>query len=210
MNTYIESLNWRYATKKFDSSKKISATTLANLLEAIRLTASSYGLQPYNVLIIDNPEVRKQLQPVSWGQSQIVDASHLIVFAHKTRIEEDWIDQYLELVSDTREIPLDALHGYGDFMKSKLLDLSIETQANWAAKQTYISMGNLLSAAATMKIDACPIEGFEPEDYNRILGLSAKGLSACLVAALGYRAKEDETQHAKKVRRSTAKLFTHI
>ena len=210
MNNYIESLQWRYATKKFDDTKKISDNDLKILLESMQLTASSYGLQPYHIFVITNPEIRKKLQPVSWGQSQIVDASHLIVLANKTDVDADWIDGYLANVSETRNIPVEALNDYADFMKSKVLILSPEEQSTWASKQNYLVLGNLMSAAAELKIDTCPMEGFEAEAYNEILGLTNKGLNATLVATIGYRSAEDETQHYKKVRQPENELFTHL
>ena len=210
MNNYIESLQWRYATKKFDATKKISDADLKTLLEAMRLTASSYGLQPYHIFVITNSEIRKKLQPVSWGQTQIVDASHLIVLAHKTEVDADWIDGYLANISETRNIPIEALNEYADFMKGKVLAFLPEEQATWAAKQNYLVLSNLLSAAADLRIDACPMEGFEAEAYDEILGLSAKGLSTTLVATVGYRSSEDETQQYAKVRQSENQLFTHL
>ncbi|QLG44256.1 NAD(P)H-dependent oxidoreductase [Costertonia aggregata] len=210
MNNYIKSLEWRYATKKFDTSKKVSDEDLNILLKSIQLSASSYGLQPYEVFIVTDREIRKKLQPVSWGQAQIIDASHVLVFANKTQINADWIDGYLENISKTRDITLESLSPYGDFMKSKVLALSPVEQAIWTSKQTYIALSNLLSAAADLKIDTCPMEGFEADAYNEILGLSQKGLNAALVAPIGYRALEDDTQHYPKVRQSKEKLFTHI
>lgn len=210
MNNYIENLQWRYATKKFDASQKIAEGDLQILLQSMQLTASSYGLQPYHILVIEDLGVRKKLQSVSWGQTQIVDASHLIVIANKTKVNAAWIDGYLTNVSETRNIPLEALNGYADIMKSKILALSSEEQASWAAKQNYLVLGNLLSAAAELKIDACPMEGFEADAYNEILGLSEKGLNATVVAAIGYRSSEDETQYYAKVRQPENELFTYL
>ncbi|WP_411032294.1 NAD(P)H-dependent oxidoreductase [Spongiimicrobium sp. 3-5] len=210
MSNYIDSLNWRYATKKFDPSKKIAKADLETLLEAVRLSASSYGLQPYQILVITDPEIREKLKPVSWGQSQITDASHLIVFANNTVVDENLMDGYIKNVSNTRGIPQEELQGYGDFMKSKLLDLTEEQRLSWTSRQVYLALGNLLSAAALLKIDTCPMEGFEAEKYNEILGLKEKGLNAAVVATIGYRSEEDTTQHYKKVRRSKEELFTHI
>jgi nitroreductase len=210
MHNYIESLKWRYATKKFDSNRTISEKDLELLLEATRLSASSFGLQPYHVLIVRDQEVRSQLKSVSWGQSQITDASHLMVFANKKSFGAELIDNYLKEVSETREIPMEGLQGYGDFMKSKLVPLPDAQKESWTAKQTYLAVGNLLSAAGALEIDTCPIEGFEPERYDALLGLSEKGLTAAVVVALGYRSEEDETQHFKKVRQSKEALFTHI
>jgi nitroreductase len=210
MTQFIKDANWRYATKKFDASKKISTEDFETLKEAIRLTASSYGLQPYKVLIIENPEVRAQLQPVSWGQSQIVDASHLVVFANVIGFGEAEIDATINNMATTRNLPLEALQGYGDFMKSKLVDLPEEVKNTWTSKQTYLALGNLLNAAAELKIDVTPMEGFEPEKYNEILGLDKLGLNASLVATVGYRHEEDATQHYAKVRKSNEELFVTI
>lgn len=207
---FIENQNWRYATKKFDATKKISVTDLEFLKEAIRLSASSYGLQLYKIFIIENPAIRATLQPASWGQSQIVDASHLFVFAHTIDVQEAHIDDYLANIAQTRNISLEAVKGYGDFMKSNLVGLPLEKKAIWTSKQTYLALGNLLNAAAELKIDVTPIEGFLPDQYNEILGLTAKGYAASVVAALGYRHEDDATQHLAKVRKSTAELFEII
>lgn len=210
MTHILEKLNWRYATKKFDSTKKISGTDLDVLLEAARLSASSYGLQPYHVFVLENGEIRSQLRPFSWGQSQITDASHLILFASKTSFNGEMVDRYLQNVSQTRNIPSDALKGYGDFMKSKLLGLSDAEKETWASKQVYLALGNVMTVAAALEIDTCPMEGFQPEKYNEILGLNDKGLHAAVALAVGYRSSEDETQHLPKVRYAKEELISYI
>ncbi|UII80520.1 NAD(P)H-dependent oxidoreductase [Flagellimonas sp. CMM7] len=210
MNNVLENRTWRYATKKFDSTKKVSDNDLEVLLEATRLSASSYGLQPYHVFVITDQKIREQLRPVSWGQSQITDASHLIVFANITDFGEELMDDYVNNVSTTRNIPSEGLKGYGDFMKSKLLDLPADTKSVWTARQAYIAFSNMMQAASELKIDTCPMEGFESEAYNEILGLSEKNLNASVVLAVGYRSDEDETQHYAKVRKSKEELFTII
>lgn len=207
MNTFLDHQNWRYATKKFDTTKKITTSDLDFLKEAIRLSASSYGLQLYKVLIIENPELRAKIQAAAWGQSQIVDASHLIIFANQTTVSDADIDDYIKNISETREMPEAALAGYGDFMKSAINPLSEEKKNIWTAKQTYLALGNLLNAAAELKIDATPMEGFVPAQVNEILGLDKLGLNATLIATLGYRHEEDATQHYKKVRKSEENLF---
>ncbi len=207
MNTFIENQNWRYATKKFDATKKIATEDLEILKEAIRLSSSSYGLQPYKVLIVENPELRAKIQPAAWGQSQIVEASHLIIFANETNVDDSTIDSFLQNISETRNTPIEALSGYGDFMKSKISTLDAEVKNAWTAKQTYLALGNLLNAAADLKIDATPMEGFVPAQVNEILGLDKLGLNATLIATLGYRHEEDTTQHYKKVRKSNEELF---
>lgn len=206
----IENLKWRYATKKFDSGKKVSADDLEKIKEAIQLSASSYGLQLYKVLIIEDAALREKLQPASWGQSQIVDASQLIVFCNYSTVEDEHIDEYVDLKSSTQGIDAEQLKGYGDFIKSKMKDLSGTEVNNWTGRQTYIALGNLLAVCGELKIDACPMEGFDPEKYNEILGLKEKGLNAAVVATIGYRSDEDQTQHGKKVRKSIDNLFETI
>jgi len=174
------------------------------------LSSSSYGLQLYKVLIIENPAIRAELQPASWGQSQVVDASHLFVFANNTDVQESHIDHYLETIAQTRGISMEAVKGYGDFMKNSLVGLPQEKKAIWTSKQTYLALGNLLNAAAELKIDVTPMEGFLPEKYNEILGLNALGFNASLVAAVGYRHEDDATQYLAKVRKSTEELFETI
>ncbi|AKA35824.1 NAD(P)H-dependent oxidoreductase [Flagellimonas lutaonensis] len=210
METVLENRTWRYATKKFDTHKKVSGGDLDILLEATRLSASSYGLQPYHVFVITDQELKEKLKPASWGQSQITDASHIIVFANKTDFGEELVDEYLQNVSKTRNIPAENLKGYSDFMKSKLLGLSTEEKSVWTSKQAYLAFGNMMQAAAELKIDTCPMEGFEAERYNKILGLDGKNLNAAVVLAIGYRSEEDETQHYPKVRKSKEELFTYL
>lgn len=207
MNTFLENQNWRYATKKFDATKKISAEDLNTLKEAIRLSSSSYGLQPYKVIFVESPELRAKLQPVAWGQSQIVEASHLVVFANDTNIGDTAIDSFVKNISETRGIPAESLSGYSDFMKSKITTLSPDAKNIWASKQTYLALGNLLNAAAELKIDVTPMEGFDPVAFNEILGLDALHLNAAVIATVGYRHDDDATQHHKKVRKSQEELF---
>ena len=210
MSNFINDANWRYATKKFDSTKKVSTEDLKTLKEAIRLSASSYGLQPYNVFIIENPQLRAKIQPAAWGQSQIVDASQLIVFANMTNFSDKDIDVSLSLTTETRGLPADALKGYGDFMKSKIGVLSEDVRNTWTSKQTYLALGNLLNAAAELRIDVTPIEGFEPDKVNEILGLKQLGLNASVLATIGYRHKDDATQNYVKVRKSNEELFINL
>ena len=207
MNAFLENQNWRYATKKFDATKKITAEDLDILKEAIRLSSSSYGLQPYKVILVENPELRAKIQPSAWGQSQIVEASHLIVFANEINFGTTGIDDYIKNASETRAIPAESLQGYADFMKANITALSEDNRNNWTAKQTYLALGNLLNAAAELKIDVTPMEGFVPAEVNEILGLEALGLNATLIATLGYRHEEDATQYYKKVRKSNEDLF---
>lgn len=207
MNTFLEDQNWRYATKKYDATQKVSDSDLKILKEAIRLSASSYGLQPYKVIFVESEALRSQLQPAAWGQSQITDASHLIIFANITDFGDDEIDEAISNLTQTRNLPADALNGYSDFMKSKISTLPLEMRNTWTSKQTYLALGNLLNAAAALKIDATPMEGFEPLQFNEILGLDKLGLNAAVIATIGYRHAEDDTQHYIKVRKANEELF---
>lgn len=210
MSNFINDAKWRYATKKFDATKKVSTEDFETLKEAIQLSASSYGLQPYKVFIIENPEIRAKIQPAAWGQTQIVDASHLLVFANITNFGDAEIDAYIKNLSETRGIPVESVQGYADFMKSKITTLPEEARNVWTAKQTYLALGNLLNAAAELKIDVTPMEGFEPAAVNEILGFDQLGLNASLIATIGYRHEEDATQHYAKVRKSNEELFINL
>ncbi|MEO1012783.1 MAG: NAD(P)H-dependent oxidoreductase [Bacteroidota bacterium] len=210
MENYMDALNWRYAVKKFDPSKKVSDHDFDILMEAARLSASSYGLQPYKVLVINDKKMRERLKAVSWGQSQITDASHLIVIANQTDFGDELVDDYLRNAAITREITEESLKDYGAMMKSSLTPLSPDQKAKWTGKQAYIVLGNLLSAAASLGIDSCPMEGFDAKKYNEILGLDDKSLNAAVVMTIGYRSEEDKTQHYKKVRKTKGDLIVHI
>lgn len=210
MSKTIENLNWRYATKKYDATKKISEGDLKTIKEAVKLSASSYGLQPYKVLVITDPALREKLKPASWGQSQITDASHVFVFCSYTQVTGEDIDAFVNLTAKGRGLEVSSLQGYGDFMKSKLTALTPEAASVWTAKQCYIALGNLLSVCGELKIDATPMEGFEADAYDEILGLSERNLQAVVVAAVGYRSTEDTTQKHKKIRKPDSDLFQDI
>lgn len=210
MSEFIKNQQWRYATKKFDATKKVSESDFETLLQAIQLSTSSYGLQPYKIFIIENPELRAQLQPACWGQSQITEASHMIVFTNILNFGSEHIDAYIENLAKTRGINVEDVKGYADFMKMKINERPSDFINEWTAKQTYLALGNLLNAAAELKIDVTPMEGFEPEKVNEILGLNHKGLNATLVATIGYRHEEDTTQHYAKVRKPIEELFETI
>jgi nitroreductase len=203
----IESLNWRYATKKFDATKKISQEDLNTLMESLRLTPSSYGLQPWKFLIIENKELRSKLCEHSWGQAQVTDASHLFVLCTYTDITEDFIDQHIATTAATRNTDPANLQGYGNFVKAKMKELTSDEKKNWNSKQAYIALGQLMAVCAELRIDATPMEGFEPENYNKILGLNERGLHATLVCPVGYRSEDDTAQHTTKVRKPLNELF---
>ncbi len=164
----------------------------------------------YKVLVIEDQELRERLKSASWGQSQITDASQLIVFCNYTDVTDENIDEYIDLKAETQGLDKEGLKDYGNMMKGSMAGLSEAQKAIWTAKQTYIALGNLLAVCSMLKIDACPMEGFEPAKYNEILGLTEKGLNAAVIATIGYRSEEDKTQHLKKVRKPAEVLFETI
>lgn len=204
---FIESLKWRYATKSFDTSKKVSAEDIATLKESINLTATSYGLQPFRVMVIDDPALKTKLRAASWNQAQLEESSHVFVFASKLEMTPDYVDDFIQRISDTRGIPQDALSGYGDVIKGSLVDKGVEKIKDWNRRQAYIALGTLMAAAAELRIDACPMEGFDAAQYDELLGLKEKGLTAAVIAPVGYRSAEDKTQHAAKVRLPLEDMF---
>ncbi|MDT0688850.1 NAD(P)H-dependent oxidoreductase [Salegentibacter sp. F188] len=210
MSTYIEDLEWRYATKKFDNTKKINSEDLDKILKSIQLSASSYGMQPYKVIVIDDPQIKEKLKPAAWGQPQITDSSHLVVFANYKTIDEKYVDSYIENISQIRHIAVDNLAGLKDKLINSITKLPAEDQNTWAQKQAYLALGNLLSAAASYKIDTCPMEGFDAAKFDEILGLQEKGMTTAVIATLGHRSEEDPAQDAKKVRKSEEQLFEFI
>lgn len=203
----IDNLEWRYATKKFDSDKKVSPENLEQIKRVIQLSASSYGLQLYKVLIIESNELREKLKVASYGQSQITEASHLIVFCNYSVVTEKHIDEYFALKSKTEQVDILGLKGYSDFIKADVRNKSQIEKDKWTSNQTFLALGNLLNACAELKIDACPMEGFEAEEYNKILNLDKQGLNASVIATIGYRSDEDSSQNSKKVRKSINNLF---
>lgn len=206
-NTIIENLNWRYATKKFNAEKKIAKADLEILKQAVRLSASSYGLQPYHVILVENEALRTKVKSAAYNQSQITEASDLLIFANITDVGAKEVNDYIQNMASLRAIPTTSLKGFEDMMNNVVNGLAPEAKQNWTAKQTYIALGTLLSAAADLKIDATPMEGFNAEAVNEILNLKEKGLSATLIVTLGYRHEDDATQHLKKVRKPNEELF---
>lgn len=200
--------NWRYATKKFDSSKKINRKEMEILKESIRLSPTSYGLQLFKVFIIENESLKSELKKASYNQSQISDSSALFVFCNYTKVKESDIDDFIKLKSSIQGLESSKLNKYGDFLKSTLLNKSEKETSIWTANQVYIALGNLMTSCAALKIDSCPIEGFQPDKYNEILNLN--NMTSAVVAAVGYRSPEDTSQKENKVRKTSLSMFQHI
>jgi nitroreductase len=207
----LEQLNWRYATKQFDPNRKINAAAWATIEEALTLSPSSGGLQPWKFVVVTDPAVRAKLLPVSYGQKQITDASHLVVFASKINFQEADVDAHVQCVSAVQGAPLDALKPLRDMLVGGIVKAMDEPARNaWARNQTYIALGNLLTSAALLGIDACPMEGFDHAQYDEILGLKAQGYASSAIATLGYRSTTDKYASALKVRFPKERLIARI
>ena len=207
----LERLNWRYATKQFDPQRKISPQNWAALEEALLLSPSSGGLQPWKFIVVTDPEKRRQLLPASFGQPQIADASHLVVFAAMKEFGEAEVDAFIQRTSEVRGVPVKSLAPFRDMLVGGIVKaMAPSARQAWAARQTYIALGNLLTSAALIGIDACPMEGFVPAQYDSILGLEEKGLTTTVICALGHRAETDRYAHLPKVRFSSESVLIHV
>jgi nitroreductase len=206
MTEIIKALNWRYATKKFDPSKKVSEEDLNELLESARLAPSSYGLQPWKFVVVTNPDLRKKLREHAWGQPQITDASHLIVLAARTDVDEKYIKEYVAEIAKQRSVPVESVKGYEDMMIGDLTQRPKDALLDWSKRQTYIALGFLLFAAALKRIDACPMEGFDPAKFDELLGLKKKNLTSVALCPVGYRA-DDPASKSVKVRFKDVFIF---
>jgi nitroreductase len=204
-------LNWRYATKQFDPNRKISERDWAALEDALLLTPSSGGLQPWKFIVVTDPAMRAKLLPASYGQAQIAAASHLVVFAAKKNFSENDVDAFIQHTAVIRGISLESLAGYrGALLGGIIQAMDEKARDAWARNQTYIALGNLLTSAALLGIDACPMEGFDRAQYDEILGLREKGLASAVLAAVGYRLPEDKYASAAKVRFPKEQIFARI
>lgn len=206
----LQQLNWRYATKRMNG-EKVSQEKLNAILEATRLSASSYGLQPYTILVVENPELRAKLQPAAYNQPQTVEGSHILVYCAWNGVNQANIDAYMQDIADQRGLPIEALDGFKNYMAPVILGMDEASQRAWAAKQIYIALGTTLIAAAAAEVDSTPMEGFVPAQVDEILGLKEKGLHPVAMCVLGYRdAANDYLANAKKARRPSERLFQFL
>lgn len=210
LNSFTQCLNKRYATKIFDSTKKIPESTVNELLRAAKLSASSFGLQPWKFFVVTNQETREKLRAHSWNQPQITDSSHLVVLASKTNMDESYVNEYIRDIATTRSIDPSSLEEYRKMMIGFINNLSESAKVEWMTKQTYIALGTLLAAYAVAHIDSCPMEGFDPKAYDEILGLQAHGYSARVLCPLGIRSENDKSSQYQKVRFSDDKIISFL
>jgi len=207
----LDRLNWRYATKQFDPNRKISAQDWATIEDALLLTPSSGGLQPWKFIVITNPAVRAKLSPASYGQPQITNASHLVVFAAKKNFSEADVDAFISRAAVTRGVSVESLAPFRDMLVGGIVRAMDEPARDaWARNQAYIALGNLLTSAALLGFDACPMEGFDRAQYDEILGLKAQGYASAVIATVGYRAATDQSASAPKVRFPKEQVFAHV
>ncbi len=200
MNNIINALNWRYATKSFDSSKKLSDEQLDTILESMRLSASSYGLQPWKFVVVSNPETRTALRAAAWDQTQVTDASAFVVLAVRTDVDTAYVDAYMKSIADTRGMNVAALSGFADMIKGTISRRTAEQVIDWSSRQVYIALGTALTTAAQLEVDTCPMEGFDEAKFDEILGLKEMKLASRVCLAIGFRSAEDTSASYKKVR----------
>jgi nitroreductase len=207
----LAALNWRYATKVFDAAKKIPGEVWKALEQSLVLTPTSYGLQPYKFLVISNPVKRAELMPHSWGQKQVVDASHFVVFTARTEMKAADVDKLIARISSVRGVPAESMTPYWNMMIGDVINGPRGKAAHeWATRQAYIALGNLMTCAAVLGVDACPMEGLVPSEYDKILNLNGSGYTTVVACALGYRAAGDKYARLAKVRYETKDLVQTI
>ena len=206
----IDSLNFRYATKVFDTARKIDADTWSALETTLTLTPSSFGLQPWKFIVVESPEIREKLRAASWGQAQVTDASHLVVLTARTDLTQPDIEKWIACLSETQGTPVENLAGYAGMISSFSANMSQTEKQAWNTRQVYIALGQLMTAAAMIGIDTCPLEGISPKDYDEILDLKNSGYATAVACALGYRSTEDKYANSKKARFSQADLISRI
>lgn len=210
-DSLLAQLNWRYATKKFDPSKKIAADVWSALEQALILTPSSFGLQPWKFIVITDLAVRQKLVPVSWNQSQPADCSHHVVFAVRKAVGEAEVDRFIDSIVTVRGVPKESLKSYRDMMAGFASKAAKEGWVReWGIRQLYIALGNFMTSAAVLGVDTCPMEGLSPADYDRILGLDGTEFETIVACAAGYRATDDKHATTAKVRFPAGEMILHI
>ena len=206
----INALKWRYATKRMNG-KKVAQEKIDNILEATRLSASSMGLQPYTILVVENEELKKKIQPAAFNQPQITEASHLLIFAAWDNVTEEQVNDYINNIAEVRGVSLESLEGFRKSLLNIVHGRTQQQKYEWSARQAYIAFGTAIAAAAVEEVDATPMEGFNADALDEVLNLKEKGLRSVTILALGYRdAEKDFLATSKKVRRNREKLIVEL
>lgn len=204
----LDTYNWRYATKVFDPSQKISSDDWSTLQKAMALSPSSFGLQPWHFIEIESSELRETLLPHTWGQRQVIDCSHYVVLCTRTDIGVPFVEEFIASTAEQRGVTTESLKGYQDVVVDFITKLTPTERVEWSQRQTYLALQRLMDSAALLGIDTCPIEGFLPAEYNRILELPAQELTASVCCAVGYRSTEDKYAALPKSRYPVEKVFS--
>jgi nitroreductase len=204
----LDALTWRYATKKFDPTKVISAETWSALEDALVLTPSSYGLQPWKFVIVTSTELKEKLRPFSWNQAQVTDCSHYVVFTIKKNLAAADVDRFVARTAEIRSVPVESIAGYRNMMVSDVVNGARSFNVNeWATRQAYIALGNFMTSAALVGVDTCPMEGIEPVNYDKTLNLAEAGYATVVACAAGYRAEDDKYAELAKVRFAKSEMI---
>jgi nitroreductase len=206
INTY----NWRYATKAFDPERKVSPENWETLQEALRLSPSSFGLQPWHFFSIKSSDLREKLLPHTWGQQQIIDCSHYLVCCTRTDIDVAFVEEFIASTAEQRDVTTESLQGYQDVVVDFITKLPMVHRIEWSQRQTYLALQRLMDTAALLEIDTCPIEGFVPAEYNEILDLPSRNLTASVCCAIGYRSPEDKYAQLPKSRFPIGKILSEV
>lgn len=207
----LSQLNWRYAVKKFDATRTISDELWQTLEQSLLLAPSSFGLQPWKFIVVRDRDIRQQLVEHSWGQTQVVDASHMLVLAIPTDVDSGDVDRFVQRMADVRNVAVENLQGYGNTVKGFLQNPPFPvTMKEWATRQAYIALGQFMTSAAMLGIDTCPMEGFMPAKYDEVLGLAEQGLMSVVACPTGYRADDDKYASMAKVRYPHDEVFHYV
>jgi nitroreductase len=209
-DSIVADLQWRYATKKFDPERKIPATVWSEIEQALLLSPSSYGLQPYKFVIATDQQIKESLVAHAWGQNQPADCSHLVIFARLKTLDSKYVDRYLDRIVEVRKVEKDKLKEYAAMMLNFVKNTPEDKLASWMEKQCYIALGNLMTVASTLHVDNCPMEGFVADEFDQILGLKEQGLRSVVVCALGYRSESDRYAQLSKVRFPAEELIIRM
>jgi nitroreductase len=205
----ISNLQWRYAVKRFDAQRKISSDIWNQLESSLVLTPSSFGLQPWKFIVIESSEVKAKLSAISWNQTQPADCSHMVALAALKTVSEAYVDEFLQLTASTRNVPVESLAGYRQMIVG-FLQANKERHLAWATNQVYIALGQLLAVAATLGVDACPMEGIVAPEYDKLLGLENSDYQVVVGCALGYRHAEDRYAAAPKIRFAPSRVIQYV
>jgi nitroreductase len=209
--TLSEALNWRYATKKFDATRKIPTDQWQALEESMVLAPSSFGLQPWRFLVVENKDILAQLPAISWGQTQPVDCSHYVVFAYRKELSVADVDHFIKRIAQVRQVSVESLEGYRGFILGYHKAASENGAVDeWCARQVYVAIGQAMTAAAVLGIDTCPMEGIETAKYDALLGLEKEGYTSVCSVAFGYRSAEDKYASLEKVRFPREEVVKYI